>query len=345
MTPPEPMTPHSAIIRLVLTVGLMLGAACAPASQSSHTTAPTQEANRTHAGELAPSGTGEASPTVAPAALAETATQRPARDTPGPDDVLRLFLADVGQGLGMFLISPEGRVVVYDAGTRGGGENIRSLMRQVGVERVDLAVMSHAHNDHLGGFIDIIEEFPTARFLDPGFPHTSNVYLRLLNRLEELEVPVFLAEAGRRVRIDRFTEAEIIFPSPPFLSGTRSDVNSNSIVLYIHFGDHTFLLTGDAEAATEQRLVAEGHLRPVDVLQVAHHGSNHSSTEAFLAAVRPRLALIGVGRGNSYGHPGTETLQRLEAAGVEAIYRTDIHGYVEVRSNGEILSAHPQQLP
>lgn len=337
-----PMQTLHQTLRLVLLAAALVLAGCASGAPAVAQDAPHAPPAEPADGAQSPSSSeavAQASPAPAPTA------ERAPLERPGPEDVLRVFVADVGQGLGMFLVSPEGRVVVYDAGTRSGGANLRALMRQTGVERVDLAIMSHAHNDHLGGFIDIVDDFPTTRFLDPGFEHTSGVYLRLLNRLEELEIPIFLAEAGRRIRIDRFTEAEIIFPSAPFLTGTRSDVNSNSIVILLHFGEHRILLTGDAEEPTERRLLAEGRLVPVDVLQVAHHGSNHSSTPPFLNAVRPRIAVIGVGRGNSYGHPGDATLERLREAGVEAVYRTDLHGHIEIRTNGEILSVHPQMLP
>ena len=117
------------------------------------------------------------------------------------------------------------------------------------------------------------------------------------------------------------------------MRNTRSDLNSNSIVIRLDHGDNCFLFTGDAEEPTENILVQKG-IEQCDVLKIAHHGSNHSSTTRFLKAVAPEIALISLGEGNRYGHPGEETLRRIEATGAE-IYRTDLHGTIHLQSDGK----------
>lgn len=300
----------------------------------------------------APSEDARETPTPPPADTAsdaaETDAAPPTPQPPPPStptDTLRFWMADVGQGLGTFFISPEGRVVVIDAGTRGGGRNLIELMRSEGVQTVDLAIITHAHNDHMGGFQDVITNFEVRRFLDPGFEHTSNVYLNLLRQIEEAQIPLFIGETGARIRVDAYTEIELLAPSQPFFAGSRSDVNSNGIVVLVHFGAHRFLIMGDAEEPTERRLVAEGNLVPVDVINVSHHGSRHSTIPELLELTTPQIAVISSGANNSYGHPAPETLGRLEAAGVAEIYRNDLHGHILFESNGEVLSVSPQRVP
>jgi comEA protein len=118
--------------------------------------------------------------------------------------------------------------------------------------------------------------------------------------------------------------------------GSRSYLNSNSVIARVTHGSNCFLLTGDAEADTEERMLAEG-LSSCNVLKVAHHGGSHSSTAAWLRAVQPSIALISVGEGNTYGHPAKETLERLKAIGAD-VYRTDTMGAIQVQSDGARVS-------
>lgn len=300
----------------------------------------------------APSADSEAPPADAEGEAEDDATQ--AADTSEsstlPSDSLRFWMADVHQGLGLFFISPEGRVVVIDAGTRGNSAGMIQLMKDEGIETVDLAIITHAHNDHIGGFQDVIRDFNVRAFLDPGFEHTSNVYLNLLTQIEQAGIDLYIAEAGATIAVDEHTSIHLVAPSGEFFSNTRSDVNANGIVLVVTFGAHKFLVMGDAEEVTERRLVEEGRLSeeagllPIDVISVSHHGSRHSSSAALLDLVTPQIALISCGEGNSYGHPAQETLDRLSEAGAAEIYRTDHHGHVLIESNGEVLSVTPQRV-
>ena len=330
---------------LAVSALLWVGCAAAPSAPAA-AAEPQAVAGEAAQAPAAASGTSSA-PGRAAAGEASTSSGRlpPPSDASAAPEALRMWVVDVGQGDGTIIISPEGRVIVFDAGTRGGGANVVSLLRQLGVRTVDLAVMSHAHNDHMGGFRDIIDNFTVRRFLDPGFAHTSQVYLNLLDQLAANEIPIFTVETGARIRVDSFVEFEVLAPSQPFFRGTRSDVNANGIVVLMHFGAHRILMMGDAEAETERRLLAEGNLTPVDVLRVAHHGSRHSSLSEFLAVVQPRIAIISCGANNSYGHPAPETLERLERAGVAEIYRTDLHGTILIESNGEVMVVTPARLP
>lgn len=237
---------------------------------------------------------------------------------------LTVEVLDVGQGDAILIRSPGGKVVLVDAGPPGAG--IVGMLRRRGIERIDLLVATHAHADHIGGMPAVLQNFEVRRFGDSGQPHTTRVYDRTMRLVEEEGIPYRVMRRGQRYNLDDRAWIEVLSPGDRPFSGTRSDLNSNSVVLRLQHGRTCVLLPGDAEAPTEQFLLREG-LEPCEGLKVAHHGGAHSTTQAFLDALRPRYAAISVGAGNRYHHPRPETLDRLEAAGVE-VHRTDLEGTI-----------------
>jgi competence protein ComEC len=162
---------------------------------------------------------------------------------------------------------------------------------------------------------------------DSGQQYGGRAYVDCLAAARERGVPVRVVRAGMRWQTDDGVVLDVLAPSEPFLVDTGDDVNENSIVLRLSYRlpdgqTYRALFTGDAGEGSEARLLARGADLRADLLKVGHHGSRWATTNAFLAAVQPRLALISVGRHNSFGHPSPETLSRLSAAGV-TVYRTD----------------------
>jgi len=129
-------------------------------------------------------------------------------------------------------------------------------------------------------------------------------------------------------------------PTPPYITGSRSDINSNSLVFRLEYGTFRMLFTGDAGAETEARLLASGDDLRAEILKVGHHGSAYGSTPAFVRAVSPHVALVSVGRHNLFGHPSTQTIATLEAAGAR-VYRTDGDGALTVTSDGTRFGVAP----
>jgi len=143
-------------------------------------------------------------------------------------------------------------------------------------------------------------------------------------------VPIVTPRAGSEWRTDDGLVLHFLGPSLPFVSGSRNDINENSVAFTLRYGGFCMLFTGDAGAAAEQRFLAERvDLRCV-ILKVGHHGSAYSSTPAFIAAVRPRYAIVSVGRHNLFGHPAPQTLATLRRFGA-TIYRTDEDGAVTIQ--------------
>lgn len=278
-----------------------------------------------------------------------TATSRPATGPkgyantaplPAPAVLLLLLLAavslagplvidvlDVGQG-DAILLRAAGKAVLVDGGPSDAGT--LAQLRRLGVERLDLVVATHPHADHVGGLTEVVRALPVGLFVDNGQPHSTRTYARLMEAVEARRIRYRTARRGLRFRMGDEVTLTVLAPPRPPLRGTRSDLNANSVVLWVDHGDVDLLLLGDAEAPTEAILDLPGE---VDVLKVAHHGSAWSSTTALLARARPRYAIVSAGRDNPYGHPAAEALQRLRQAGA-MVYRTDRSGHLRVISDG-----------
>jgi competence protein ComEC len=200
---------------------------------------------------------------------------------------------------------------------------------------VALFSLSHPHADHVGGAASIFAALHPALFLDPGYVGTTPPYLAALDEARADRIPWRRVHPGDSLVVD---DAVITALAPDSAwASALTDANLASTVLLVRVGRIRILLTGDAEAPEEAWLLAHWpDALHADVLKVGHHGSNTSTTDPFLVAVHPRLALISVGAHNSYGHPDAEVLERLGAANV-SVLRTDLLGTIVVRTDGTRL--------
>lgn len=249
---------------------------------------------------------------------------------------LELHVLDVGQGDALALRTPRGRWVLVDAGRtwRGGDAGRRVVVpwvrRRGGA--VALFVLTHPDADHVGGAPSVLGALRPAVWWDPGFVHRSDVYREALQVATQARIPWRRAAAGDSVRIDGVL-IRVLGPDSAW-TAAQASANDASTVLLVQHGRVRFLLTGDAERAQEDRLLAQwGAALGATVLKVGHHGSRTSSSPAFLDAVRPQLAVISVGADNRYGHPAPDVLAALRARGAD-ILRTDRDGPVIFRSDG-----------
>ncbi|HLL03536.1 MAG TPA: ComEC/Rec2 family competence protein [Myxococcaceae bacterium] len=284
---------------------------------------------------------------VAPAGLAQ-----PAPPSAPPGKPLTVYFFDVGQGDAALIVSPTGKTVLIDGGPPEAGEHLAARVRQLVRAPLDLVILTHPHLDHLGSIKDAVQAVGAKRYMDPGFDHPSVAYRNLLDFLGKEVGQVMTAQPNPQAPDTLLTiglgEGVTLtihwprHPREPFLQNTRSDANSNSIVARLTYGKTAFLFTGDAEADTEEALLRRSADYTSTVLKVAHHGGKHSSTQAFLDAVRPRAAVISSRKGNEYGHPTPETLERLESVGAR-IFRTDQGGEIKAVSNGTTVTLQAER--
>lgn len=254
---------------------------------------------------------------------------------------LSVEVLDVGQGDSILIVSPAGKTVLIDGGT--GRRSVPGALERRGITSIDLVIATHAHADHIGGLDEVLEAVPVKAWMDSGVPHTTASYTKVVDLIEDKGVRYKAVRTGQVVRLDDGITLTVLGPEEPLLRGTRSDLNSNSVITRIDHGDVCFYMMGDAELETEHRVLEAG-LGPCEVLKVAHHGSAYASSPAFLEAVQPKYAAISVGRKNRYGHPAEPTLKRLEKAGA-VVLRTDLMGRVLFESNGKTVKAFVAREP
>jgi competence protein ComEC len=258
---------------------------------------------------------------------------------PAATELAELHMIDVGQGDAIGLRTPHGRWVLFDAGrgwpTGDAGRStvIPYLARRGGT--LDMFVLSHPHTDHVGGAASVIRALHPRRYVDAGFPGSADAYRASLIAARNSHTRWLRAHPGDSVEVDGVV-ITFLAPDSTWTAGL-TDPNLASVVTLVRVGDVRMLLTGDAEGAEEAWLVNHERDRlSADLLKVAHHGSSTSTTPEFLDAVRPRLALVSVGAGNSYGHPNAETLRAIAAAGAQVL-RTDRVGSIVARTDGRRL--------
>ena len=204
-----------------------------------------------------------------------------------------------------------------------------------GLKRLDVVVATHADHDHLDGLYSVLENF-RVRELWIGSDDPRPELQRLLAEARSRGVAIIHQSRGAEFNWQG-VEGSVLWPPADEAAGKIP--NNNSLVLRLSDGSVHFLLTGDIEKQTEEELVAEGAPLTSDFLKVPHHGSRTSSTQAFLAAVAPRVAVVSVGAANSFGHPAPEIVERYEDDGIRLL-RTDRDGAVTALTGGQNLSVH-----
>jgi beta-lactamase superfamily II metal-dependent hydrolase len=256
---------------------------------------------------------------------------RQGRTSAGQDRLTVHFL-DVGQGDSIFIQSGN-HFMLIDAGGSGSGEAIVGYLREHKVERLDYLIASHPHEDHIGGLSDVINNFDVDRVIMPPKVHTTAVFEDVIDTLEARQLSITFPEPGT---VYPLGQAEFTILGP--VQDYGEELNNWSIALLLSDGSHRFFFGGDMEAAAEADMLAyypQGSLQ-AEVLKLNHHGSNTSSSAAFLDALRPSFAVISCGADNSYGHPHQEVLESLEQRFIQ-LYRTDLQGTVVVTSYGSQL--------
>lgn len=246
-------------------------------------------------------------------------------------DEFEVHFIDVGQGDSTLVITPDKKTMLIDAGTKESSKVLIDYLKNIGINSIDVFVLTHPHSDHIGGAVDVMENFEVKQVLDSGFVHTSLTYEKYLDKIDEKNIPFQVVKAGDKFSVGDM-KAFILSPDKP-----QDDANNSSIVMRVTYKDFSCMFTGDVEEKIEEKIIKSyPNIRSV-CLKVAHHGSDTSSSKAFLEAVRPEVSVIHVGADNAYGHPSEIILKRLKNIGTK-VYRTDLDGTIIIKSDGSDYS-------
>lgn len=290
---------------------------------------------------------------------------------PKPTGELQVHVLDVGpiEGDSILIISPTGTSVLIDAGDAGKGKAVLAALKQHKIDKLDYFIATHPHPDHIGGADEVINAIKVGTVIDNGVdlstPKPTPTPLKKgakpapapapAKKTKIQSINAFFdeykdavdksgaqhekAEAGKRYDLGGGAIVTVLAPTEPFfdkdhMKAGGNDINANSIVLRLDYGDFSMLFMGDAEEQSEARLLSKDVNLKANVIKIAHHGSKYATSEKFLQRVQPAAAIISDGEWNRYGHPSQAVLDRLKTMNAK-VYRTDLQGEITLTSRGK----------
>lgn len=229
---------------------------------------------------------------------------------------LKVYFFDVGQADSM-LIQNNGENMLIDAGNNEDGEMLVNNLKILGIEKIDYLVGTHPHEDHIGGMDDIINSFEIGKIYMPNVSTNTKTFEDVIDATKNKNLQIETPKAG-----DNFTIGKVSC-EVAYVGSDKENLNLSSIIIKMKYNNLSYLFTGDTEADVENKI----DFGKINILKVAHHGSDTSSSEKFVNETAPEVAIISVGKDNSYGHPSNEIIKRYEKVGSK-IYRTDEVGNI-----------------
>lgn len=254
-----------------------------------------------------------------------------------PEGTLTVRFLDVGQGDSELVELPDGKLMLIDAGTQDAGPAVVRAVRDLGRTRIDYLVATHPHADHIGGMAEVLRDFDVGEVWAPAVAANTRTFEAFLDAVEDKGLTIRTGSRGKDIVAPGSAsyDVQILGPSDSLSS---EDLNYYSLVIRVRFGSTSFLFTGDAPADEIRADVSEH----VDVLKVAHHGSDTGTDATLAAQLSPRIAVISYGIDNDYGHPTQGVLDALAASGAQVL-GTGADGTVTVTSDGTDVTATPER--
>lgn len=250
----------------------------------------------------------------------------------GAQGELKIEMLDIGQG-DAALIRTKDQTIMIDTGDIDERDRLVQLLKERDIKTIDKLIITHPHADHIGGAYALFKNFQVKEVYDNGDDTTTQTYRTYLKNIKQQSIPRHQLKAGDEVDFGSGVTFKVFSPTEQMVK-TEKDLNNNSIVGQLRYGEFTMLFTGDAEKEAEAAILKQyGSEVKSLVLKSPHHGSRTSSSDAFLKAVGAKDVLISLGAGNDYGHPHKETLARYKKYDMN-VYRTDLNGTITVTANG-----------
>lgn len=250
---------------------------------------------------------------------------------------VEIYFLDVGQGDSTIIRTAKNKTIVIDGGEgeKSGfdyGKNVLfPFLINKGVRKIDFLIFSHFDSDHCGGLIYLLENIKVEKILIGKQFEKNENFEYIVNLANKKHIKIIDLQAGNKINIEKNSSLEILWPSVAEKISENA-INNNSLVCKFVYKNFSMLLTGDIESIAEEKLLGKyknTNRLNANILKIAHHGSKTSSIQEFLNEVNPKIALIGVGRKNKFGHPNQEVLERLKEKGIQ-IYRTDQNGEIQI---------------
>lgn len=242
---------------------------------------------------------------------------------------LEIHFIDVGQGDSSFIILPNGENILIDGGSRSQTEKLKSYLKDLNIKKIDYLIGTHPHEDHIGSLGNIIKSFDIGKVYLPEKTNNTEVFKNLLEEIQKKGLNINIGRSGLSLVESESFRVHLLGPAKIY-----DDINNNSIVTKIEFGEFSTIITGDLEELGEKDLIALSGDLKADVLRLGHHGSDTSTSDDFLKEVRPKYGVISVGENNKYNHPNGEVLSRLKDYGI-ITYRTDKDGNIVLKTDGK----------
>lgn len=253
---------------------------------------------------------------------------------------LKIHFIDVGQGDSSLIITPQYKTILIDGGGSSssdfdvGESTLIPYILDRGFTKIDVVIISHFDQDHIGGILTVLQELKVGKVYISKQTEKSENYEKFLEIVNDRKIKVYEVVAGNVIHIEKNLYFDILWPTENQI--TTNVLNNNAIVCNLHYKNFSMLFTGDIEEIAEKEILElysqNKNLLKADILKVGHHGSKTSTTSEFIKAIKPQIAVIGVGKNNKFGHPNDGVLQRIKDLNCK-IFRTDLNGEISIEVN------------